>query len=134
VVPRCSFVGAKMVLMAPRPIPRTALHVRLPTAGYAALVVYAEREGVSLNTALWLLVRRGLEREGIRMETSHPHPEEVVPVAGEPAPSAAGEVVDVDEVVELVHHGEVGRRLPAGSAPSSSTPPPGPGRRRRRRR
>jgi hypothetical protein len=40
--------------------------------GHEALVAYAEREGISLNTALWLLVRRGLEHEGIRVELGGP--------------------------------------------------------------
>jgi hypothetical protein len=116
--------------MAPRPIARGDLHARLPLAGHEALVTYAEREGISLNTALWLLVRRGLEHEGIRVEVGGCRSEEApAPAPAEPAPA-----VDVGELVELAHHGEVGRRLPAVSGPSSSTPPPGPGRRRRRRR
>jgi hypothetical protein len=103
--------------MAPRPITRGDLHARLPLAGHEALVAYAEREGISLNTALWLLVRRGLEHEGIRVEVGGRRSASSAP---ERAPS------DVDELVELVHHGEAGRRLPAASAPSSSTPPPRP--------
>jgi hypothetical protein len=118
--------------MTPRPIVRGDLHARLPLAGHEALVAYAEREGISLNTALWLLVRRGLEHEGIRVEVGGRRSEEVAPVAR--VPSVAAAAVEVDELVELAHHGEVGRRLPAVSGPSSSTPPPGPGRRRRRRR
>jgi hypothetical protein len=54
--------------MTPHPIPRGDLHARLPSPATRPWVAYAEREGISLNTALWLLVRRGLEHEGIRVE------------------------------------------------------------------
>jgi hypothetical protein len=116
--------------MPPRPITRGDLHARLPLAGHEALVTYAEREGISLNTALWLLVRRGLEHEGIRVEVGGRRSEP----AAERAP-----VVDVEAVagaaVELVERTvadvEATERPPARPAPASSA---SLGRRRRRRR
>jgi hypothetical protein len=113
--------------MTPRPITRGDLHARLPIAGHEALVAYAEREGISLNTALWLLVRRGLESEGVRVE-----------VGGRRSGAAGVErtpVVDVEAVAgaaaELVERAVADA---AGPASTSSTSPRRPGPRRRRRR
>jgi hypothetical protein len=130
-----------VILVTARSIARGDLHVRLPLAGHEALVTYAEREGISLNTALWLLVRRGLEQEGIRVEVGgrRPSASSTAPARGgtppvdvdiEAAASAA-----VERAVAEVGAG-AGRRAPGGPAPSSSAPParPGPRRRRGRRR
>lgn len=113
--------------MAPRPIARTDLHVRLPVAGHEALVAYADREGVSLNTALWLLVRRGLEREGIPL-TIAPRPESATPPVADLALASAA--------VELVERAleDVEAETRPTTVPIPSPPPPRPGRRRRRRR
>jgi hypothetical protein len=117
--------------MAPRPLARGDLHVRLPLAGHEAVVAYAEREGISLNTALWLLVRRGLEHEGIRVE-----------VGGRPGSTSASSVdveADASAAVEraVAAESEAPRRASADPAPATSgalPPRPGPRRRRGRRR
>ena len=56
-----------MAFMAPRSTARTDLHLRHPIDGHTALVTCARAEGVSSNTAVWLLVRRSLECEGVRI-------------------------------------------------------------------
>jgi hypothetical protein len=123
--------------MTPRPITRGDLHARLPLAGHEALVAYAERQGISLNTALWLLVRRGLEHEGIRVEVGGGRPELAATTSAPPVDVEAVAGAAVELVERAVADVEVtGQRLPVGPTPtsSSSEPPRRPGPRRRRRR
>ena len=104
--------------MTPRPITRGDLHARLPLAGHEALAAYAEREGISLNTALWLLVRGGLEQEGIRVEVGGRPSAPTRSVDGE------AEAVASAAVKRAVAGVEARGRTPAPPEPTSSPPPP----------
>jgi hypothetical protein len=48
------------------------LHIRLPREGHTVLTAYADRKGLSLNSALWLLLQRGLEAEGVELPPTAP--------------------------------------------------------------
>jgi hypothetical protein len=47
-------------MATPKPTQRVDIHLRLPRAGYDALRRRAVDDGVSLNTAAWFALRRGL--------------------------------------------------------------------------